>query len=153
MAIKKLIQEYLDEAKLLQVATSRGKKPWVATVWYVHDDDFNFYFISKRMRRHSKEIETNQHVAGAIVKPHTEGSGQKVRGIQFEGFARACTQEEIAIAKELYEAKYEKAEQISLEDLANPKFIATYYRIKPKEIILFDEVNYPDSPQRKYILE
>ena len=147
--IRRLIVEYLTEAKLMQIATVKANKPWVATVWYVHDEDLNLYFISKRARRHSLEIKENLNVAGAIVKPHTVGSGEKVRGLQFEGTAEEARGAILRKAWGLYLAKYPSAEKVPIEHLEDPTLKATYYVVKPKLIVLFDEINFPDSPRQE----
>lgn len=134
MDVKKLVEEYLQEAKLMQVATVRDNKPWVCTVWYVHDEDWNLYFISRRSRRHSLELKDNPKVAGAIVTPHTKGSGEKVRGLQFAGTAKEAMGKTLAKARKLYLAKYELAENIPLKQLQDPNFIATFYVIRPSKM-------------------
>lgn len=151
--IKKLIIDYLKEAKLMQVATAKNNKPWIATVWYVHDDDLNLYFISRKTRRHSLELKENSHVAGAIVKPHTIGSGEKVRGLQFEGIGEECSHDVLGKARDLYLAKYPTAEQIPLEQLQDPTFIAAFYVIRPTTFVLFDEVSFPDNPRQELTLD
>ncbi|HUC39077.1 MAG TPA: pyridoxamine 5'-phosphate oxidase family protein [Candidatus Acidoferrum sp.] len=151
-SIKKLVENYLDEAKLMQIATSKNNKPWAASVWYANDKSMNLYFISRKSRRHSIELNKNRNVAGCIVKPHTIGSGQKVRGIQFEGTARQCNLTEIRKANDLYLKKYPKAERTPISKLLSPKLYYTYYIIKPKRIVLFDEVNFPEHPEQELVL-
>jgi len=106
MDLRKLIEDYLKKAMLMQIATVKNKKPWVASVWYAHDEDWNLYFISRKSRRHSQEIKKNPNIAGAIAIPHTKGSGEKVRGLQFEGTARVTKGKEVKKAVDLYLAKY-----------------------------------------------
>jgi len=36
--LRKLVVDYLNEAKLMQIATAKNNRPWVASVWYAHDD-------------------------------------------------------------------------------------------------------------------
>lgn len=145
----RLLKEYLNEAKLMQVATSNGNKPWVASVWYVHDNNLNLYWISRKARRHSIELGKNPNVAGAIVKPHTIGSGQKVRGVQFEGTARPCNAVELIKAYKLYTGKYRRAEKIPAKELLSKAVKYTYYKITPKSFVLFDEVNFPKDPRQE----
>jgi len=149
--LRKLVIDYLNEAKLMQIATVKDNKPWVATFWYVHDEDLNLYFISRRNRRHSLELKKNPNVAGTIVKPHTRGSGEKVRGLQFEGTCHDLTDEpgELEKVKKLYLAKYKLAEDIPLNQLSDPKWTATYYVVHPKAFVLFDEMNFPRYPRQE----
>ncbi len=148
--LKPLIEEYLAGAKLMQMATSRGNRPWIASVWYAHDSKTNLYFISKKSRRHSKELMKNPRVAGAIVVPHTFGSGQKVRGLQFEGMAEPCSARETVAARSLYLKKYPNAEKISLADLLSPLSKSSFYIMRPKAFVLFDEIHYPEQPRQEF---
>ncbi|MDE1873822.1 MAG: pyridoxamine 5'-phosphate oxidase family protein [Candidatus Micrarchaeota archaeon] len=150
--VEELIRQYLDEAKLMQIATTNSGKPWVASVWYVSDSSLNLYFISRRKRRHSLELEQNHNVAGTVVTPHTVGSGEKVRGLQFEGTARECSGDEIKRAKELYLRKYSKAEDIPLEKLQDKSFIAAFYIVSPQSFVLFDEINFPEEPRQEFVI-
>lgn len=138
----------------MQLATVKNNKPWVSSVWYVHDEDLNLFWISRRARRHSKELSKNPYVAGVIVKPHIIGSGEKVRGLQFEGRAHDLMDEpdELKKVNKLYLKKYSKAEDIPLENLTDPNYLATYYVVHPKTIVLFDEINFPDNPRQEYKL-
>ena len=151
--IRKVIGEYLKEAKLMCLATAKDYKPWACTVWYVHDEDWNLYFISQKARRHSIELKENQNVAGTIVLPHVKGSGEKVRGLQFEGTARACKLTELMKAHKLYISKYELAEDIPKLELLKLSLSYTYYKITPSVIVLFDEINFPDEPRQELALK
>lgn len=157
MELKKLIEDYLKEAKLMQIASVKDNKPWVASVWYVHDKDWNLHFISRKNRRHSLELKENPNIAGTITIPHTKGSGEKVRGLQFEGTAHDLTGkdelETLKRAKELYLEKYSMAEDIPIENLSDPNGVATYYVIHPSKFVLFDEVNFPDNPRQELKIE
>lgn len=86
MKLKKLIEDYLKEAWMMQVATSHNSQPWACTVYFAHDENWHLYWISLPTRRHSKEIRENNKIAGTIVLPHVPGD--KVRGLQFQGIAK-----------------------------------------------------------------
>ena len=154
MNLRKLIKDYLKEAKLMQVATSVGNHPWVCSVWYVHDENFNLYFISRKDRRHSKEIKNNSDVAGTIVIPHEEGIGQKVRGIQFEGKAEMIGIGGLYKAYQLLKEKYPNAVKHipTLDLIKKGSILVRLYKIIPKSIVLFDEINFPDNPRQEYTL-
>ncbi len=147
--LKQLVMDYLTEAKLMQLATSTGPKPWIATVWYVNDKNMNLYFTSRRLRRHSMELEKNHNIAGAIVQPHTGGSGDKVRGLQFEGTARECNEEEFKAANELYRKKYTSAARVPPKSEGTGNAIAAFYIVKPSLLVLFDEINFPEQPRQE----
>lgn len=145
--LKAVILDYLNQAKLLQIGTTKNNKPWVATVWFSHDKDFNFYFISHGERRHSSELGDNPNVAGTIVAPHTLGSGEKVVGLQFEGIAEKIEDEEkLEKALDIYYSRYPNADRIPHEQFHNG---VACYVIHPKTLVLFDQVDYFDNPRHE----
>ncbi len=146
--LRKLIGDYLAEAKMMCLATSKDNKPWACTAWFVADGEWNLYFISGKSRRHSLELKENSNVAGTIVKPHLKGSGEKVQGIQFEGSCAECNKLELVKAIALYVKKYPLA-IMKAEDLLKPGVGHTFYKIKPSAIVLFDEINFPDEPRQE----
>ncbi len=151
--VKERILDYLKEAKLMSLATSKNNKPWSCNAWFVVDDKWNIYFISRKGRRHSIELKENPHVAGTIVKPHVKGSGEKVQGVQFEGTCAECPKDVILKIYNLYKQKFPLAENIPENILLDPEAIFTYYQIKPSSIVLFDEINFPNEPRQELILK
>ncbi|MEK7447671.1 MAG: pyridoxamine 5'-phosphate oxidase family protein [Patescibacteria group bacterium] len=152
--LEKLIREYLDKGALMQVATCRDNQPWTCNVWYSYDDDFNFYFISGNYRRHSEEIRDNEKVAVAIVQPIFTKLGQLGRGITFEGTAKELNILSSGKAFDNYLKKWPKATMyISKKDIRNNLTKTRFYKITPKMIVLFDEVNYPDQSRREFHLK
>ncbi len=148
MSLRKLIEDYLKEAKMMQVATAHDNQPWVCTVYFAFDDSLNLYWISKPSSRHSEEIRNNEKVAGAIVLPHVPGD--KVRGIQFQGIAKELTKKvDAALGMKYYADRYgmkpERAKAILDGSDGH-----VCYKITPSLYVLFDEVNFPDNPRREY---
>jgi nitroimidazol reductase NimA-like FMN-containing flavoprotein (pyridoxamine 5'-phosphate oxidase superfamily) len=136
--MKEDIKAYLDEAKMMQLATSRDNKPWICNVWSAVDKDLNIYWISATTRRHSGEIKDNEYVAASfcLVRDPSETS----RGaIQLEGVAHEVTNPlEIAKALKLYVAcGIFSLEQVK-KFMADLKYPHRFYRIEPKRIVLFD---------------
>lgn len=42
--IRKYIKQYLNEARMMQLATiGKNGKPWVCNVWFGFDNDLNIY--------------------------------------------------------------------------------------------------------------
>jgi len=150
MNLEKLIREYLDEAKMMQIATVDAGQPWCCTVWYAHDEDLNLYWISSKDRRHSIEIAKDNKVAGTIVIPHLKGSGEKVRGLQFQGVASETSGDAQILGRNLYIKKYDRPQNHHEEVLTDPDADANWYIIKPSQIVLFDQINFPDSPRQEF---
>lgn len=146
MDVRKLVQEYLASAQVMQVATVHDNKPWIATVYFVADAQLNLYWISKGMRRHSRELEKNSHVAGSIVTNHVYG--EKVRGLQVEGTAELLKDGEAEQGLNVYKSRFwivEEREK-ALQGENDPAYC---YRLKPERYVLIDEVNFPDSPRQE----
>lgn len=146
--LKKLIEEYLKKAKLMQLATSVDNQPWVCSVWFAADNDLNIYWFSSTTRRHSNEVVKNQKVAAAIALPQTPEDPP--RGLQFQGTAELLTdQEDIDKAISIYAGRIFSKETIK-EFMKNREKPHKFYRIKPTQFVLFDVVNFPDNSRQEY---
>ncbi len=150
MELKKLIEDYLKKAKILQIATSKENQPWACTVYFAFDEQLNLYWISKSNRRHSEEIRNNNKVAGVIVLPHTPGD--KVQGIQLQGIAKELTDKtEAAVGMKYYAKRFGmKPERVKAVLDGTDGHIC--YKISPSLCVLFDETNFPDNPRQEYHL-
>ncbi len=151
MDIKKLIKEYLEKARLMQVATSENNQPWVCSVYFAFDDKLNLFWISTPERRHSQEIYGNEKAAGTIVLPHTPGD--KVRGIQFQGFAKRLTgAREMKYGMDVYATRM-KMNPDRKKKILEGKDDHSPYQITPTTFVLFDVLNFPNNPRQEYIVK
>lgn len=149
MNAQNLVVEYLDRARQMQIATSVDNQPWVATVYFAHDNAHNLYWISMPDTRHSQEIARNPNVAGTIVVDNTPG--QPVRGIQFTGVAREIPNTEV---KANIEAYAERFQRFTLGDeIANGVSPIKLYQIKPHSFVLFDQKNFPSQPRQEWVID
>ncbi|EKD64967.1 MAG: hypothetical protein ACD_50C00231G0011 [uncultured bacterium] len=150
MKLRKLIEEYIEKAKLMQVATSRNNRPWACSVYFAYDDKWNLYWISLSSARHSKEIEKNKKVAGTIVLPHKHGD--EVRGLQFEGVAKVLkSKNEISSAMEYYAKRFGVSGKRVKAIIENTDGHLCYV-VRPKSFVLFDTLNYPNDSRQEYKL-
>lgn len=149
-SVRALVESYLDEAKLLQVATESRGQPWLANVWFARDADLNLFFISRKDRRHCQELRDHPQVAGAVVQHPLEGLGQKVRGITFQGVAEEVGILGLRDAYAQYKKRWPQVEKHAGLDALLKNAIATrFYKITPSLIVLFDEVNFPEQPRQE----
>jgi uncharacterized protein YhbP (UPF0306 family) len=146
--LRTLISEYLKKAKLMQIATVKNDKPWVASVWYVVDNELNLYFMSKDSRRHSLEIKNNPNVAGAIVIPH-KTLGDKTRGLQFEGTCKEVKGTAALKTFTLFIKTYPMITKFVSSTKELLKSPHRFYKVTPNQIVLFDELNFPDNPRQE----
>ncbi len=147
MKLKKLIEEYLAKANLMQVATSRDNQPWACSVYFAYDEQLNLYWMSKPERRRSEELRLNEKVAGTIVLPHSPGD--KVRGIQFQGVAKELrSHEEIEQGMKYYASRLGmKSDRVQV--VLQNKSDHFCYKITPTLYVLFDAENFPDDPRQE----
>lgn len=147
MNLKEHIREYLEKAKLMQLATVRDGQPWVSNVWFTADEDFNIYWFSSITRRHSQEVADDNRVAGAIALPQTPDDSP--RGLQFQGTSEMLANgDDIAKAISLYVGRIFTREKIRefIEHTDRPH---RFYKIKPTQFVLFDVTNFPDNPRQE----
>jgi len=75
-----------------------------------------------------------------------------VVGIQIEGSAKELVfNEESGNIASAYAIKFGRSKQW-VNDFCSNKTDHKLYRIKPKNIVLFDEVNFPDNSRQEYKL-
>lgn len=135
---------------MMQVATCVNNKPWNCTLYYAYDDDFNFYWISKKNTRHSREIMKNPNIAGVIAYDQ-QPPQRAVRGLQFEGKAKLLTGKKEEKASKFY-IKQMNREKTLLEDIRSGKNPHKFYGIKPSKFVLFDRINFPDNERQELTL-
>ena len=148
--LRKLIEAYLKEAKLMQLATSIDNQPWVCSVWFATDEKMNIYWFSSITRRHSNEVLKNKKVAAAIVIPQTPDDPP--RGLQLEGIAELLTnKKDIDKAMSVYIDRIFSEETVK-NFMKNKESPHKFYRIKPTKFVLFDVVNFPKQSRQEFIL-
>ena len=150
MDLRKLIKDYLKEAKLMQLSTAIDNQPWTCSVWFAADEDLNIFWFSSTKRRHSKEVMKNPKVSAAIVLPHTPEDD--ARGLQLEGNAKLLTEEkDIQKARSVYEGRIFPKKIID-QFMKSKDRPHKFYKIKPTQFVLFDVVNFPDESRQEYNL-
>lgn len=139
---KQIVRGYLQgSAQTMQLATVHAGKPWIATVYFVADDDLNLYWLSWPERRHSQELAVQADVAAAVVVKQD----QPVIGVQLAGNAEEMTDlETIKEIMKLYVAKYNKGEKFYDAVVAGTNK-HHMYKLTPNDISLFDEMTFPGN--------
>jgi nitroimidazol reductase NimA-like FMN-containing flavoprotein (pyridoxamine 5'-phosphate oxidase superfamily) len=80
--LKTLVKKVLDDAFLMHLGISDGNGPWVASLIFVTDDDFNLYWMSMPNARHSQALASGGKAACSIVAAQDT---HKERALQIEG--------------------------------------------------------------------
>lgn len=148
--LEKLINNYLRQSHMMQVATVSGRKPWVATVYYVVDDELNLYWASPEKTNHSQHIRKNSNVAVAVPVVHKKN--KPVVGLQAEGQANII--ENIKLCEKIAE-KYASEFGFGdkwIEKVCDGQTVHKLYKFKPTKFVLFDDINFPNDPKKEWIL-
>ncbi|HSX33513.1 MAG TPA: pyridoxamine 5'-phosphate oxidase family protein [Candidatus Saccharimonadales bacterium] len=149
MTVEQLVKHYLQDAKMMHLATVADGKPWVCNVWFAADEDFNIYWFSSVTRRHSQEVAKDSHVAGSMCLANDPAKNGDW-GMQFEGVAEMLTDEaDIAKAKSVYMGRIFTEERVK-ELMGHAERPHKFYRIKPELFVIFDGVNFPDNPRQEW---
>ena len=99
------IKDYLNENRVLTLATSIGDKPYCANCFYVFDEaSKTLIFLSDTETRHIKEGLKNSRVAGSIQNGVTTVA--KIQGIQFIGEFISPSEEEQKVFYKIYYDKF-----------------------------------------------
>lgn len=145
--MKDLIEQYLNENKHMQLATVANGEPWICTVYFAHDNDFNVYWMSARERQHSVEITNNSKAAITVVR-----DTDRKQALQIIGNAHEVANDDLERVHELYQSKFGVKDYNLNEIKQHQPTGRAYWRFTPTEISLWDEVNFPDAPKQKYKL-
>lgn len=140
---KDLIRQYLQDGRVMQVATVKNGSPWISTVYFVTDKAMNLYWLSLPTRRHSREIMEDNRVAIAIAAKQD----LPVIGLQAEGDVEVVTYSgTVKGIMEKYIAKYGAGHDF-YDNFVLHKNAHRMYKFRPTRFSLFDEVHFPkDSP-------
>jgi uncharacterized protein YhbP (UPF0306 family) len=146
MEVKHLIQKYLQQARMMQIATVDADQPWICTVYGVEDEDLNLYWLSLPSRRHSEEIAMHNKIAVAVPIKFDK----PVVGIQAEGRAEVVKDaEQIRKVMKIYVEKYNAGKQFYDNFIAG-KNEHWLYKFTPSNFVLFDEITYKEDTRKEW---
>lgn len=149
---KRILQNYLNSERLMTIAT-QGEHIWVATVYYISDNDLNLYFISPPDSEHVKHIKSNSEVACAIANSN-QGAGKLKIGLQLYG--NASEEKGLDTIKWMLKM-YNKLHPTTKDALNFRNFqsrimTSRVYKITPKKIKFFNQELFKDKEEKSYSL-
>ena len=102
-AIQNRVLTFIREHHIFTLAVTRDNRPWCATCYYVYLEDLNlFIFTSDHDTKHIADVvESGNYYAAGAIALETRMVG-KIRGLQFAGFLRKLTGNELKTAKSAY---------------------------------------------------
>ncbi len=144
-ADKKLLLSYLKKHTLMSIATF-DKKPWIATVYYVFDNNLNLYFVSPPSSEHCQALENNDQVACSIADSGQIASSQKT-GLQVRGKAsKVSSWKKVKwMLKMFYRINPEAKEILNIENMKKRVVRSRVYKIKPTRFKLFSDALYKEK--------
>lgn len=145
---KKQVLGFLAKHKLMAVATT-GDFPWIASVYYVFDDDLNLYFLSGPKTLHVQQILRNPQVAVATADGNQDINKPK-KGLQVSGIAEQISGlEKVEYALELWKNNLGVIDpQLTAQAVKSSMF-----KIVPQRIKLFDQELFKVPDGQEPILE
>lgn len=147
--VEDLIRQYINQAKVMQLATTVDNQPWVCHLHFYADEALNLYWISTEVRRHSLEIATNPKVAVTILVHENTEQENYVIGLSITGKAELLGDDIDKKIAESYVKKTARAASL-VEDIKSGKNPHKFYRIKPSKIVLFDSKDFPENPRQEW---
>lgn len=148
-SIEALLKEYLPTINVMQLATSANNQPWVCTVHYYSDDQFNIYWCSTLERRHSQEIKQNPKVAAAILVHENTPVEKYVIGISVEGTAELVGGQVDEAILNGYAQKHHTSSSF-VENVRSGKEPHKFYKLSPSNIVMFNNKDFPDNPRQEW---
>lgn len=70
--IKQKALDFLRSQPMAVLSTTSNNEPWGAAIYYVADDNFNFFFVTRSGTHKYKDIETNPKAALTIADEKTQ---------------------------------------------------------------------------------
>ncbi len=142
--LRKLVRQILERGYLMSLGTVDEGGVWVSDVIYIHDGDFNLFWLSDPEVRHSHAIQKNPRVATAITV--SNNAGEQNIGLQIEGVAEKLEGNNLALATQ-HRLKRKK----SLPDRdGEVEEGESWYRLRPTKIEIIYE---PQFGFDKQVLE
>lgn len=126
---RELVHSVVERQRYLALSTTDGRRPWVAVLEYLRDEEGNLYFFSPEDSVHARHIEGNPAVAVAIFgseqPDYAADATATLDGVQIEGTAR-----------KLSESEYPDAVVAGIEALHPPMPPYAVYRIEPRRVFV-----------------
>jgi pyridoxine/pyridoxamine 5'-phosphate oxidase len=112
---------------------TKDGRPWNTPVYFIHDEDYNFYWYSDMRSQHSKNIEANGKAFVVIYDSHPET--EDTVGVYMEGKARALLDKDLLELERIMDiystrAKIARLEMAAFSEESNTRF----FRFVPTSI-------------------
>ena len=114
--------------------------PWNVPVYYAFDEQYNFYWYSRKNTRHSKLIRKNNYVAVAIF--NSKQAGEDDGGVYIRGIAHEVKKKDMAKALEVYFSRSENNDRTKMK----------FYTDHPEDFLAKSVLRmYKMTPEKMYV--
>ena len=143
---KREVLNYLSKYKLMSLGTYY-RLPWAASVYFLFDENFNFYFISSPKTKHCMNIVKNPKVSITVADSGQKASENKM-GFQARGEAKIITS--MSELKQVIKAWNKRHIDTPPIKFSTVKKIwkSKFYKIKLTDVQMFDENQTEDKEVR-----
>jgi uncharacterized protein YhbP (UPF0306 family) len=140
--LKKYVLDYLEQNRVMTLATCRAGTPWAASVMFAYDDDLNLYFLSKPETRKTQNLLANPKVS--VTVNQVQKTPGKVIGVQLEGSAEMLDKKKNSKEQEIFKNRFNWAE----------KYLSDHelFKITPKKIYYLDDARFGPGGREELIL-
>lgn len=148
--IRQTIDEVLEKAPVLSLATSLDDQPWIAVLLFVHDEDLNLYWLSHDDTRHSRELVHNSRCAISVTIIDEACRG---KSLQISGRAQiVIDMAEKQAVHDKYHQRHHEPKHRTREDAQAEMEKFTLYKFTPTTIKVINEVDWGHE-RREYNLK
>jgi len=132
---KKEVLKFLGKHKLMSLGTYY-REPWAASLYYLFDDEFNFYLVSGTKTIHAQNILKNPKVSITIADSKQDPKGKKI-GFQARGIAKAINSAEEL--KQIIIAWNKRGFVPVTYKLFMKAWKSKFYKVRLNKLQMFDE--------------
>jgi len=149
----KNVLDFLKNQRLMAIATSDERGPWIANVYFSADEKGTIYFVSSIDTRHSEMILKNQNIAfsTAWFDPNNQRNRKSVQGL---GACRPIKNPiEIAAGiKLLYKNFSDLRDIFTVEWIVANMASSRIWKISPTYIKYWDDELYGEDESKEFII-
>ncbi len=149
MELREYIHNYLKSRKQVVLGTSDDSHPWICTVWYVIDKDFNVYFYSALSTIHVQQSLKNNKVAFTVADSPQDQHGDK-EAVQAWGTIERVT--DVDKVQWFINEWTDTPDKYNAEETANGDKIGVF-KITPKQLKFVNKELVGENLGYKFTLE
>lgn len=132
--LRPLVLAYLEEHRVMTLATSGVDGPWAAAVFYANQG-FDIFFISASHTRHGQDLALDPRAAATIQEEYRDWPD--IKGIQMEGTVSKLSGDDRRRAMDSYRDKFPFIDSAGAQIQSAFKRIS-WYRLTPDRLYFID---------------